>query len=267
MSPFLPDRHLRFNMNALRKSHIQNQNRTTTLGIEALTTKDNGTSIHIPTSSEHWQNWISAGRTRNWMLDDPLIDWLQTYAEDRDYLPKSELPDYQRDLDFSRFIFQKGREFEEGILRLFQKQYEVVTIAENHYQMRDFEKAKGTFETMGQGAPIISQAVLWDAENLNYGSPDFLIRSDVLQRLFPDSLIASGFAPRSRLFHLALRRRRHQIHNAQVQRRSDPTRQHSQHQSLQSTTLHLQPHARTTPRVPTARILSPRPRLGIHDRS
>ena len=172
-----------------------NQNRTTALGIEALTTKDDGTTVQIPQSAEDWQKWISAGRTRNWMLDDPLIDWLQQYGEDRDYLPKSELSGYNRDLDFTQFIFQKGREFEEGILRLFHKQHEVVTIAENHYQIRDFEKAKETFETMRDGAPIIYQAVLWDAENLNYGSPDFLIRSDTLQNLFPDSSFPTGPAP------------------------------------------------------------------------
>ena len=35
---------------------------------------------------------------------------------------------------------------------------------------------------------VIYQAVLWDAHNLTYGSPDFLVRSDILQRLFPGSI-------------------------------------------------------------------------------
>ena len=41
---------------------------------------------------------------------------------------------------------------------------------------------------MRQGAPIIYQPVLWDAQNLTYGSPDFLIRSDVLHHIFPTTL-------------------------------------------------------------------------------
>ena len=41
---------------------------------------------------------------------------------------------------------------------------------------------------MVKSVPIIFQAVLWDAQNLNYGSPDFLVRSDVLRQLFPDSI-------------------------------------------------------------------------------
>ncbi len=165
------------------------------MGIEALTTKDDGTQVQIPKSSGDWQSWISAGRTRNWLLEDPLIDWLQEYGDERDYIPQYELSDYNRDLDFSEFIFQKGREFEKGILRLFQQQYEVLTIAEHPYQIRDLSKAKETFETMRTGAPVIYQAVLWDAENLNYGAPDFLIRSDILQNLFPNNEIVQGSAP------------------------------------------------------------------------
>ena len=51
---------------------------------------------------------------------------------------------------------------------------------------------------MKQGAPIIYQAVLWDAHNMNYGSPDFLVRSDVLRDLFPESISeqAGGRHPR-----------------------------------------------------------------------
>ena len=41
---------------------------------------------------------------------------------------------------------------------------------------------------MKQGLPIIYQAVLWDAHNMTYGSPDLLVRSDVLRELFPESI-------------------------------------------------------------------------------
>ena len=131
---------------------------------------------------------MSAGRTRNRILGDPLIDWLQLYGKSRDYIPKQELADYQKDLDFLEFIFHKGREFEAGILRLLQEKDQVTTIAHCHKDIIRLEKAEETFAAMGRGAPIIYQAVLWDAQNLNYGSPDFLVRSDVLHRLFPESV-------------------------------------------------------------------------------
>ena len=41
---------------------------------------------------------------------------------------------------------------------------------------------------MWDGVPIIDQAVLWDAEHINDGSPDFLVRSDILNQLFPESI-------------------------------------------------------------------------------
>ena len=157
------------------------------MGIDSLTRRDDGSKVAIPVSHDDWQQWVSAGRTRNWMLDDPLLDWLQLYGKYHDYLPKQELADYDKGLDFLAFIFDKGREFEAGILRLFQDQYEVTTVAQDYREISRLDKAEETFEVMRRGVPIIYQAVLWDAQSLNYGSPDFLIRSDVLHNLFPGS--------------------------------------------------------------------------------
>ena len=158
------------------------------MGINSLTHRDDGSKVAVPVSQDDWQQWVSAGRTRNWMLDDPLIDWLQLYGKSRDYLLKQELAGYDKDLDFLEFIFDRGREFEAGILRLFQDQYDVTTVAQDYREISSLSKAEETFEAMKQGQPIIYQAVLWDAHNMNYGSPDFLVRSDVLRELFPASI-------------------------------------------------------------------------------
>ena len=85
------------------------------MSIEALTHRDDGTAIAVPKSHEDWQQWVSAGRTRNWMLGDPLIDWLRLYGKDRDYIPKQELDSYVEELDFLNFIFERGQQFEAGI--------------------------------------------------------------------------------------------------------------------------------------------------------
>ena len=99
------------------------------MGIEALTKRDDGSKVSVPVTRDDWDLWVSAGRTRNWVLNDPLVDWLQLYGKSRGYVPKQELPDYDEDLDFIRFIFEKGREFETGILRLLEQRYEVKTVA------------------------------------------------------------------------------------------------------------------------------------------
>lgn len=158
------------------------------MGIEAITNRDDGSAIDIPHSYKDWEAWVSAGRTRNWMMQDPLLDWLQLHGESQDYLPKEGMEGYNEDLDFIRFIFERGNEFEAGILRLFQRDHEVVTIANHYEEIRSLEKASETFEALNAGVPIVYQGVLWDAQNLTYGSPDFLVRSDILSSLFPDSV-------------------------------------------------------------------------------
>ena len=164
------------------------------MGIDALTRRNDGSKVAAPVTHEDWRQWVSPGCTRNWMLNDPLVDWLQLYGKSRDYVPKQEVAGYNKELDFVGFIFAKGREFEAGILRLLQVQHEVTTIAHDHEDVRRLDKAEETFAAMQQGVPIIYQAVLWDAHNLNYGSPDFLVRSDILRQLFPESLSAQEAA-------------------------------------------------------------------------
>ncbi len=160
------------------------------MGIDALTHRNDGSEVAAPVTHDDWRQWVSAGRTRNWMLNDPLVDWLQLYGKSRGYVPRQELADYAKELDFVAFIFEKGREFEAGILRLFKQQHDVTTIALDYREISRLNKAEETFEAMNRGASIIYQAVLWDAHNLNYGSPDFLVRSDILRDLFPASISA-----------------------------------------------------------------------------
>ena len=162
------------------------------MSIDSLTRRDDGSKVVVPVSRGDWRQWVSAGRTRNWMLDDPLLDWLQLYGKNRDYIPKKELDDYNKDLDFLEFLFDRGREFEAGILRLFRERHDVTTVARDYRDMLSVDKAEETFEAKSRGAPIIYQAVLWDAHNMNYGSPDFLVRSDVLRLLFPECISEQG---------------------------------------------------------------------------
>ena len=158
------------------------------MGIKALTHRDDGTEIVVPLSTEDWRPWVSAGRTRNWMLRDPLLDWLQLYGKSRNFVPSQELSDYDRNLDFLEFIFEKGKDFEAGILRLLQRHYQVDILAADYREILSLRKAEETFAAMQSGVPVIHQGVLWDAHNRNYGAPDFLVRSDVLREMFPEQL-------------------------------------------------------------------------------
>lgn len=158
------------------------------MGLEALTHRRNGIPVAVPDSRDDWREWVSAGRTRNWMMNDTLLDWLELYGEKRGFRPVNNGTDYREELDFLPFIFRQGQEFEASILRLLNERYEVTAIASEWRDIRSLAKAEETFAVMQRGVPIIHQAVLWDAENLTYGAPDFLVRSDVLHELFPNDI-------------------------------------------------------------------------------
>lgn len=157
------------------------------MGIDALTRSDAGEK-RIPSTSEDWQDWVSATDTRNFLIQDPLLDWLERYGPQSGLQRDTDLAGYDPRTDFTKFLFEKTREFEAAVTEYLKTITTVVTISTNPGDARRLEKAKETFAAMERGALVIYQGVLWDAENRTYGVPDFLIRSDEQLRLFPGSL-------------------------------------------------------------------------------
>jgi len=54
--------------------------------ISALTTSSGGEE-RVPSSASDWDDWVSASATRNHVLDYPLLDWLERYAEAAHIVP------------------------------------------------------------------------------------------------------------------------------------------------------------------------------------
>ncbi len=52
------------------------------MGIEALTHADDGRLV-LPDTAGDWDDWVSASSTHNRVLDQPLLDWLERYGEQR----------------------------------------------------------------------------------------------------------------------------------------------------------------------------------------
>jgi len=157
------------------------------MGIDASTKSDAGVLV-VPPSGQDWQDWVSATDTRNFMLQDPLLDWLGLYGEEKGFQRDTDLPAYDSRTDFTKFILKKTTEFEAAVVAHLMTITTVTNIASNPSDARKLGKARETFTAMESGKPVIYQAVLWDAQNRTYGIPDLLIRSDELSRLFPGIL-------------------------------------------------------------------------------
>jgi len=163
------------------------------MGAKALVETDGGELV-APSSPADWAQWVSATATRNHVLGDPLLDWLSLFGKDQGYQRDEELPGYDARTDFTEFIFEQGRRFEDAVVGHLRSLTEVVTIAAGPADVRNLTTAERTFSAMAEGAPVIHQGVLRDPEHRTYGTPDLLIRSDVLRLLFPDAISESEAA-------------------------------------------------------------------------
>ena len=178
------------------------------MAIEALTRGDNGDRF-VPSTADDWLDWVSATATRNHVLGDPLLDWLDLYGTNHGFERDDELPRYDRRTDFTEFVFEQGRRFEAAVMEHIRTLTDVVTIARDRGSARDLGIAEATFHAMLDGAPLIYQGILRDAQNRTYGAPDLLIRSDVLLRLFPGSISESDAEQTAP--HLGMERRHYRV--------------------------------------------------------
>lgn len=153
----------------------------------ALELADSGIG-RSPETDAQWDGWVSAGRTRNYALGDPLLDWLGRFGTARGFVSDRDRSGYDPRTDFALFVQRKGADFEAGVIRLLAEHEEIVQIGRTWEDSRSLERAQATVAAMRGRAPIIVQAVLRNPANQTYGIADLLVRSDILARLFPGSL-------------------------------------------------------------------------------
>lgn len=157
-------------------------------GGDAALRLDNEGIERLPGSDAEWADWVAAGRTRNWILGDPLLDWLREYGAAAGFTRDEAREGYDPRTDFRKFVLEKGIAFEAGVLRLLEQRTEVVRIAAGVADARSIEKAIETLDALRSGTPVVAQAVLRNPASRTYGVADLLIRSDVLATWFPELL-------------------------------------------------------------------------------
>ena len=163
------------------------------MSLEALTLGLDGVPV-IPQDKDDWDDWISATQTRAYLLGNSLVNWLDRYGEENGFVRDTDFPDYDERLEFPPFIMNKGGEFEAAIAEHLSSFAPLTVIAQNRDEIRDLASAEKTFQALCEGKPILHQAVLRDAETRTYGAPDFLIRSDVFNDLFPGHILSEEAA-------------------------------------------------------------------------
>lgn len=144
--------------------------------------------IDLETDERDWDDWVSASRTRNWLDQDPLLDWLRRYGREHGFVPDDELPGYDPRTSMRDFVLEQGKRFEEGVMQLIRQRLPTERVGEGWADARDPVKAEATIEAMRRGVAVIEQAVLHDPVHRTYGVADLLVRSDRLNELVPDSI-------------------------------------------------------------------------------
>ncbi len=166
--------------------------------------KENKNTFNIETNHKIDDKWIKATGTKNYILDDPILDKLnkikkQEYIELCKKVEENKSDEEQNcnvynqnenkiknEFDDDELIrINLGHKFEaKRINDLIENYYMDFCKIGESYQARDNNKYIETMKQIKLGTPIIHQAVLHDSENKLFGCVDLLIRYDYLNKIF-----------------------------------------------------------------------------------
>ena len=132
-----------------------------------------------------WNQMVSASSVRNYLLNDPILDYYNEYYRNKNPNPKPN----PKNIFFSK-ILEAGIEFERELIEIIKKNHNVVEVAK-YYEARDYNKYLETIELMKKGTEIIYQGLLIDIENKTYGLPDLLVKSTYLNKLMGQEIISN----------------------------------------------------------------------------
>ena len=143
-----------------------------------------------------WLKMVSASKVRNYLLNDPLLDWLNEFNITSIYdNPKDRISNtagsikFDNTDEFTKYIMNQGIKFELEVYKILKKKFNIYKVAES-YEARNEDKFNKTVELMKKGVDILYQPVLHDFKNNIYGCPDLLIRSDKINDIFDYDVVS-----------------------------------------------------------------------------
>jgi hypothetical protein len=144
----------------------------------------------------HERPWLEASDTRNWLVGDPILDWLDRFGSERGLVRDDASPDYDRDLDFELFLQERASEFRADVLRQLANRTTLTRIVDEG----DEARARETLSSMQRGTELVDGAVLNNARRRVRVRPQLLVRADMAASLFPS--LARNLATRGRAHYL-----------------------------------------------------------------
>jgi len=145
-------------------------------------------------------SWISASRTRNYLMDDALVDYLEQNkiyrVEDLTSVSKKRKRREEEVVNSSdqylNTILNNGIEFENRIIEELFKRFpnKVVKVIDinSKNKSKDPIYYHMTVELIKKGVPIIYQGVLHDTVTKTYGLPDLIVRADYINKIFDEEI-------------------------------------------------------------------------------
>lgn len=146
---------------------------------------------NIIESNVNYNDWISATRVQNYLLKDPLLDWLELYYNKTvETKYKMGHIDVNKEKSRLNILFEMGNKFEAEIYKYLLERFNrenvvCVTNYENVTNRLSYIKndMNLTLNLMKQGIPILFQVPLINEDDNTYGLADMVVRSDWLNKL------------------------------------------------------------------------------------
>ena len=166
---------------------------------KSVKTRKYGKIIKFNTNLIDWSEWVAATLTKNYILQDGLLDVLKTKAStltkiNIDYEDQFIQTIGNYDSNFVNAIMNQGIKFEKNVMKLIEEKLgknKIINIGGDS-NPRSHKKYKNTIKAMKKGIPVIYQGILRNYKNKTYGISDILIRTDYITKIIEKTSIANS---------------------------------------------------------------------------
>jgi hypothetical protein len=146
------------------------------------------------------KNWISGTAVKNYLLQDPALDWLDLYydKQDNDKQDNNQISNFNKNKlqkqnnNFNNnYLFRLGYKFEDKIYQDLINKYskDTIKLNTNSREQLSQQSFNKTIHHINKQTPIIMQATLIDKELKLRGIADLLIRSDYINKIFKNKIL------------------------------------------------------------------------------